>query len=135
MRRPKKQFKYKSKPLHWLQFLFMQIIKPFYLEANASDFALDLVHSQYGDHGHLHPIALRSKNFFAAKINYKIYNKELLPIIDVFEEWCHSLGRTQHTFTGYMDHKNLKYFMSAHVLNYCQARWSTSLSCFDLVLI
>jgi hypothetical protein len=33
-----------------------------------------------------------------------------------------------------MDHKNLEYFMNARVLNRRQARWSMSLSRFDLVI-
>ena len=108
--------------------------KPFYLEADASDFALGSVLSQYGDDGRLHPIAFCSRKFSTAEINYEIYDKELLAIIDAFEEWRHLLEGAQHTITVYTDHKNLEYFMSARVLNRRQARWSMSLSRFDFVI-
>jgi hypothetical protein len=63
--------------------------KPFFLEANVSDFALGSVLSQYGKNRQLHPIAYRSRKFSAADINYEIYDNELLAIIDTFEEWHH----------------------------------------------
>jgi hypothetical protein len=91
--------------------------KPFFLEADASNFTLGSVLSQYDEDGRLHPIAYCSCKFFAAKINYEIHNKELLAIIDAFEEWCHLLEGTQHTITFSTDHKNLEYFMSVRILN------------------
>ena len=60
--------------------------KAFYLETNASDFALGAVLLQMGADEKLHPIALYSRKFSAAKINYKIHNKELLVIVDSFQE-------------------------------------------------
>jgi hypothetical protein len=89
--------------------------------------------SPYGENGRLHPIAYRSRKFFAAEICYEIHDKELLAIIDAFEKWCHLLEGAQHTTTVYTDHKNLEYFMSTRVLNRRQARWSMSLSRFDFV--
>jgi hypothetical protein len=86
------------------------------------DFAIDLVLSQYGENGRLHPIAYRSRKFSTIEINYEIHDKELLAIIDTFEEWHHLLKEVQHTTTVYTDHKNLEYFMSAQVLNQRQAR-------------
>jgi hypothetical protein len=96
--------------------------KPFFLEANASDFVLGSILSQYGEDGRLHLITYRFRKFFAAEINYEIHDKELLAIIDAFEEWCYLLEGTQHTTTVYTDHKNLEYFMSTRVLNRKQAR-------------
>ena len=37
--------------------------------------------------------------------------------------------------TVYIDHKNLEYFMSTCVLNWCQARWNMSLSRFDFGIV
>jgi hypothetical protein len=104
------------------------------LEVGALDFTLDSVISQYGEDGWFHPIAYRFHKFSAAEINYGIHDKELLAIIDAFEEWHHLLEGAQYTTTVYKDHKNLKYFMSARVLNWRQARWSMSLSQFDFVI-
>jgi hypothetical protein len=61
---------------------------------------------------------IRSHKFSAVEINnYVIHDKELLAIIDAFEEWRHLLEGAQHTTTVYMDRKNLEYFMNARVLN------------------
>jgi hypothetical protein len=85
----------------------------FLLEVDVSDFALGSVFSQYCEDGRLHPIAYRSRKFYATEIDYEIHDKELLAIIDIFEEWRHLFEGTQHTTMVYTDHKNLKYFMSA----------------------
>jgi hypothetical protein len=90
-------------------------LKPFFLETDVLDFALDSIVSQYEEDGRLRPIVYRSYKFFAAEINYEIHDNELLAIIDAFEEWHHFLEGAQHTTTIYTNYKNLKYFMSARV--------------------
>jgi hypothetical protein len=60
--------------------------KPFFLEADASDFVLGSVLSQYGEDGRLHPIAYHYHKISIVEINYEIHDKELLAIIDAFEE-------------------------------------------------
>ena len=71
--------------------VYVDSSKPFFLNIDVSDFALDSILSQYGEDGQLHPIAYRSCKFSAIEINYEIHEKELLAIIDAFEEWHHSL--------------------------------------------
>jgi hypothetical protein len=51
------------------------------------------------------------------EINYKIHDKELLTIVDVFEEWRHLLEGVQHEIIMYSNHNNLQYFMTICVLN------------------
>ncbi len=108
--------------------------KPFFLETDASDFALGAVLSQPDKDGRLHPVAFHSRKFTAAEINYEIHDKELLAIVNSFQEWRHFLEGAQHPVVVYTDHKNLEYFMSAKVLNRRQARWSISLSRFNFVI-
>ena len=108
--------------------------KAFYLETDASDFALGAVLSQMGVDEKLHPVAFYSRKFSAAEINYEIHDKELLAIVDSFQEWRHFLEGAAHPVTVYTDHKNLEYFMTARVLNRRQARWNMSLSRFDFVI-
>jgi len=60
------------------------------------------------------------------KINYEIHDKELLTIINAFEEWLHIWKEAQYTTTIYKYHKNLEYFMNACIFNYHQARWNMS---------
>jgi hypothetical protein len=90
--------------------------------------------SQYSEDGRLHPIAYHPRKFSAVEINYEIHDKELLAIIDAFEEWCHLLEGAQYITMDYTDHKNLEYFMSTRVLNRRQAKWSISLSQFDFMI-
>jgi hypothetical protein len=59
-------------------------LKPFFLESDASDSALEVVLSQKGQDTRLHPVAFHSRKFTAAEINYEIHDKELLAIVDSF---------------------------------------------------
>jgi hypothetical protein len=87
--------------------------KSFFLESNASDYALGTILSQNGADGRLHLVAFHSQKFTTAEINYEIHDKELLAIVDSFQEWRHFLEGAVYPNTVYSDHKNLKYFMSA----------------------
>lgn len=73
-------------------------------------------------------------SFWLLEMNYEIHDKEFLAIVDSFQEWRHFLECAIHLVTVYTDCKNLKYFMSAHVLNRHQARWNMSLSQFDFII-
>ena len=48
--------------------------KDFYLESDASDFALGAVLSQMGVDEKLHPITFYSRKFSVAEINYEIHD-------------------------------------------------------------
>jgi len=49
------------------------------------DYALEGVLSQYNKNGELCPVAFLFQKLAPAKLNYKIYNKELLTIIRCFK--------------------------------------------------
>ena len=66
--------------------------------------------------------------------NYEIHDKEMLVIIRSLQEWRHFVEGAEHQVEIWMDHKNLKYFMSAKQLNRQQARWSLYLAHFDFLL-
>ena len=51
------------------------------------------------------------------KLNYDIYNKELLGIVVVFKEWRVFLQRTIKPFIMEIDHKNLMSFLITKELN------------------
>jgi len=101
------------------------------MEVDASDFALGAVLSQFEASRKLHPVAIHSRKFIVLKINYEIYNKELLAIVDFFQECCHLFEGAAHQITIYTNHKNLEYFISICELNRHQARWNMFLSRFD----
>jgi hypothetical protein len=94
-------------------------LKPFFLESDTSDYALGAVLSQNGEDGRLHPISFHSWKFTT---------------VNSFQEWRHFLEGAVHPITVYTDYKNLKYFMSARVLNRHQAHWSISLSRFNFMI-
>ena len=108
--------------------------KRFIVETDASDFALGGVLSQY--HGDtLRPVAFYSRKLSPAKINYEIYDKELLAIVVCFYQWRALLLSNPDPVSVYTDHKNLLYFSSARKLNRRQARWSLFLCDFNFELL
>jgi len=54
--------------------------------------------------------------------NYKIYNKELLVVVEAITKWRQYLLDATETFEVWTDHENLKYFWEPHKLNGWQAR-------------
>ncbi len=52
-----------------------------------------------------------------AELNYDIYNKELLAIVDVFRVWRIYLEGTQNQVQVCTDYKNLIYFTITKELN------------------
>jgi len=59
------------------------------LEIDAFDFALSVILSQLRKDDFFHPVGFHSRKFSPIEINYKIHDKELLAIVDGFEEWRH----------------------------------------------
>ena len=62
-------------------------------------------------------IAFLSRTMQPAEQNYKIYDKELLVIVEALAKWRQYLLDVVETFEIWMDHKNLKYFRELHKLN------------------
>ncbi len=80
---------------------------PITLITDASDFALSGILHQPDEQGLLHPVAFYSRKFAPAEINYEIYDKELLAIVDSlrnFRSW--TIG-TAIPLSVICDHKNL----------------------------
>lgn len=66
-----------------------------------------------------------------AEANYKIYVKELLAIVQAFEEWRPELECSSNPVDVVTDHKALEYFMKSRLLSRREARWSEFLSRFN----
>ena len=106
-----------------------------FIVCDASDFALGSVIQQKDPTtGHLRPIAFHSRNFTPSEINYEIYDKELLAIIDSLATWRYLCIGSPHPIIIFTDHNNLRYFMSSKRLNRRQARWSLFLADFNFEL-
>ena len=84
--------------------------KKIILKIDASDQALGSCLSQPDAEEQLHPLAYRSRKFSDPELNYDVHNKELLTIVDAFEEWRAYLEGLRHPIMVYSDHKNLSYF-------------------------
>ncbi len=108
--------------------------KQFFLETDASDYATGGVLTQMGPDSQRHPVSFHSKSLSPAERNYDIYDKELLAIIRVLEEWRHHLEGSPHKVIVLTDHKNLEYFLKTKSLTRRQARWAEIVSTFDLVI-
>jgi hypothetical protein len=76
-----------------------------------------------------------SKNHSPAECNYEIYDKELMAIIQAFEEWHPKLQSIINPIHILSDHKNLEYFMMIKLLNQYQAHWSQFLSQFNFKIV
>ncbi|CEO95380.1 hypothetical protein PBRA_009646 [Plasmodiophora brassicae] len=98
--------------------------RPCEVETDASDFALAMVLSQRDDDGELHPIAFYSRKLTPEEINYKMHDKELLPIVEGFQKWRQFLDSAQHQTLVYSDHRNLQWFLSSQKLSRRQVRWA-----------
>ncbi len=59
----------------------------------------------------LYLIIFFSKKLYRLELNYLIYNKELIVIIELFKEWKPYFNRTKYQMKVYIDYKNLVYFI------------------------
>jgi len=77
------------------------------LEIDSFNYVNNEVLSQYNDEEVLHLIVFYSKNMSSAECNYKIYDKELLIIIQAFEHWWFKLKLTDISIKMFIDHQTL----------------------------
>jgi len=108
--------------------------KPVIIETDASDFAIGAVLSQRDDEGRLHPQAFHSRKFQPAEINYEVYDKELLAVVDAFKHRRRYCEGAAHQVQVFSDHPNLEYFTTTKVLNRRQARWAQELAGIDFTI-
>jgi RNase H-like domain found in reverse transcriptase/Reverse transcriptase (RNA-dependent DNA polymerase)/Integrase zinc binding domain len=107
---------------------------PLVIETDASDYALAPILSQVESNGEIHLVTYLSQTFSDTKLNYNTHDKELMAIYEAFKAWQHYLEGTEVPIDVVMDHKNLEYFCTTQILSRRQARWSTFLSRFNMVI-
>jgi len=98
--------------------------KPFFVETDASDFAIGGILSQEDSDGILRPVCFYSRQLTGAERNYEVYDRELLAIVVCLRVWRQYLQGSEHQFTIFCDHSNLEYFRSSKELTSRQVRWS-----------
>jgi hypothetical protein len=92
------------------------------IETDASDYMSAGVLSQRDDEGILHPVVDYFNKHSPGECNYDIYDKELMAIIKVLEEWRPECEGAAYPLQLITDHKNLEYCMTKKLLNRRQAR-------------
>ena len=105
------------------------------VEINTSDTVVVDVLLQKNENSQLQPVIYFSSKMSLTEINYDIYDKELLAIIQVFEEWCSELKDFEKSVQILCDHKNLEWFMTIKSLSQQQTHWSEFLSQFNFKII
>ncbi len=76
---------------------------------DSSEGAISANLSQEQD-GKWRPVSFLSKVLSVTECNYEIYDKELLAIMLVLDEWRHYLMGTFQDFKIWTDHQNLQCF-------------------------
>ncbi len=105
------------------------------LKTNFSNYVNDEVLSQYDDEDILHSMIFYSKNMISAECNYKIYDKELLTIIQCLKHWHLELKCTDILIKIFIDHLNLKYFMIIKKSIRRQIKWAEKLFEYNFKII
>lgn len=91
------------------------------VEIYPSNFAFGGILLQMAKNDKFHLVAFNLRIFLEGEINYRIYNKELLLIVDLFQEYHYNLEDPSNPLNINTNHKNHKYFMSIHIYNRLQA--------------
>ena len=90
---------------------------PTRLEVDASGFATGGTLLQQQPDGLWHPVAFRSASMDPAERNYKIYDREMLAIIEALKDWRNFLEGLPDPFEILTDHHNLEHWRTAQDLS------------------
>jgi len=113
--------KLKEKIMSQLVLSLLKRKDKFRVETDASGHAIREVLSQEQE-GKWKPIAFLSRTMQPVERNYKIYDKELLAIVEALTKWRQYLLDVTEKFEVWTDYENLKYFRKPQKLNEQQAR-------------
>ncbi len=105
------------------------------LKIDASNYVKDEILSQYDDEKVLHSMIFYSKSMILAEMNYHIYDKKLLVIIQCFEYWRLKLKCIELLIQMFIDHQTLKIFMKNKQLSWWQVNYLNILSKFNFQII
>ena len=108
--------------------------KPLIIETDTLDKVLRAYLSQLYKDGNLYSIIFYSCKFSSVELNYKIYDKELLAIVDIFKQWKTYLEGVKYSILVLTDYKNLTSFINMKILNKRQIYWSEELSQYNFII-
>ena len=101
------------------------------LETNVLDYTVDACLTQKGDDNKIRTVAFYSYKMMRPELNYDIYDKELLAVVEALREQRVYLEGTKYPVQIYIDHKNLLYQTSTKQLNRRQIRWAKTLAFYS----
>ena len=84
--------------------------------------------STKSDFGQWHPVTYISRKIIPVETRYKIYNSELLAIVEAFKTWRHYLEGCKYKVLVLTDYNNLCRFMDTKNLSSRQVCWAQELS-------
>jgi len=87
------------------------------IERDESDLCKAGIFSQYKPDRLWHPLAYYNKRFLPAELNYDVHDKEMIVIVNWFQEWRHFLLGAPEEIVVFTDHKNLEYSNTTKLLN------------------
>ena len=105
------------------------------LETDALDSVMAAVYSQKQLDREQHPIIYYLKTIIDAKLNYHIYNKEMLAIISGLQHQRIQLEGTLKPIQVVSDYKALEYFITTKALTARQAYQADILFQFNFLII
>ena len=79
------------------------------LETDILDYTVGAYLTQKENNSKIQTVAFYSHKIIGPELNYNIYDKELLAIVEALHEWRVYLEGTKYSVQIYTDHKNLLY--------------------------
>jgi len=101
------------------------------IETDASDLCKASILSHYEPDKHWHPLSYYNKRCLPAELNYDVHDKEMVVIVNCFQELRHFLMGAPEEIVIFTNYNNLEYFNTTKLLNRRQARWAAILRQFN----
>ena len=115
--------------------VIIDLNKLFEIEINTFNFIFKRQFVQRDEEERLYLIVFFSKKLYKLELNYLIYNKELMAIIELFKEWKLYFNGTKYQVKVYTNYKNLIYFIISKDLNQRQIQWLEFFNEFNFQII
>ena len=84
--------------------------RPVKLKTDASDYAFGIQIKYRNNEGKLYLIAFYFHKLSKAELNYPIYDKKFLTIVNTFKKFRYYLKKNMHQIKVYINHKNISHF-------------------------
>ena len=86
--------------------------RPVKLKIDVSYYAFGAQIKHYNNESKLYPITFYFHKLLKTELNYFIYDKKFLTIINFFKKFRHYLKGNMHQIKVYTNHKNISHFFT-----------------------